>query len=106
MQFMIVERFRNGDPLPVYRRLEERGRLIPEGVKYVGSWVADDLTCCYQVMECADSELLDRWLEQWRDLVDFDVIPVISSSDAAKQVASRTVTRLPRSPAEPPDGAA
>lgn len=89
MQFMIVERFRNGNPRTVYRRLEEKGRSIPDGLTYVGSWVADDLTCCYQVMACVDRDLLNRWLEQWRDLVEFDVIPVISSSEAAERVAAR-----------------
>jgi hypothetical protein len=83
---MIIERFRNGDPVPVYRRFRERGRLAPEGVNYVNSWVTPDLTTCYQVMETDDRALLDQWLANWADLVDFEVLPVISSPAAASRV--------------------
>lgn len=89
MVFMIVERFRNGDPLPVYRRFRERGRLAPEGLTYVTSWVSRDLTCCYQVMECSDRRLLDSWMMAWSDLVDFEVIPVMTSEEARTAVADR-----------------
>jgi len=67
----------------VYRRFRERGRLAPEGLHYVDSWVTSDLQRCYQVMACADRHLLDQWMEQWQDLVAFEVIPVVSSVDAA-----------------------
>jgi len=86
MLYMIIERFRNGDPAPVYRRFRERGRLAPAGVNYVNSWVTDDLRMCYQVMECNDRALLDQWLANWQDIVDFDVIPVITSAEASAQV--------------------
>jgi uncharacterized protein DUF3303 len=86
MLFMIVERFRGGDPAPVYRRFAERGRLAPEGLRYVSSWVDERLTTCYQVMETDDPALLERWMEAWRDIVEFEVIPVIPSQDAAKRV--------------------
>ena len=86
MLFMIVERFRNGDPKPVYDRFRARGRLAPEGLTYVNSWVVDDLTRCYQVMECADRALLDQWLAAWKDIVDFDVHPVITSAEASARV--------------------
>lgn len=86
MIFMIIERFRNGDPVPVYRRFRENGRLAPEGVNYINSWVTPDLTTCYQVMECDDRALLDQWLSNWTDLVDFDVHPVITSPEAAGRV--------------------
>lgn len=89
MQFVIVERFRDGDPVPVYRRFRDRGRLAPEGLRYVNSWVSTDLTTCYQVMECDDRRLLDQWLANWSDLVDFEVIPAMSSADAAAAVAPR-----------------
>ncbi|MGH7713076.1 MAG: DUF3303 domain-containing protein, partial [Gemmatimonadaceae bacterium] len=79
MLFMIVEHFRDGDPVPVYRRFRDRGRLAPDGLKYIASWVTSDLARCYQVMECEDPALLEAWLVHWRDIVDFDVIPVISS---------------------------
>jgi hypothetical protein len=86
---MIIERFRNGDPVPVYRRLRERGRLMPTGIAYRGSWVTDDLARCYQVMECDDPALLDRWMAGWRDLTEFEVVPVITSEAAAAAVAPR-----------------
>ena len=86
MLFMIIEHFRNGDPKPVYARFRERGRLAPEGLKYVSSWVTSDLKHCYQVMECEDRALLDAWIAAWEDLVDFEVIPVVTSEDAAHAV--------------------
>jgi hypothetical protein len=86
MLYMIVEHFRNGDAAPVYRRFRERGRMAPEGLTYISSWVTDDLTRCYQVMETADRGLLDAWIAHWSDLVDFDVHPVITSQDAASRV--------------------
>jgi len=89
MQFVVVERFRGGDPVPVYRRFRDKGRLAPDGLHYVASWVSYDLTCCYQVMECEDRQLLDAWLAQWQDIVDFEVIPVMSSAEAAAKVAPR-----------------
>ena len=89
MQFVIVERFRGGDPVPVYRRFRDRGRLAPDGLRYVNSWVSTDLTTCYQVMECEDRALLDQWLGNWSDIVQFEVIPVISSAEAAAAVAHR-----------------
>ena len=89
MQFVIVERFRGGDPVPVYRRFRDRGRMAPEGLRYVNSWVSEDLTCCYQVMECEDRALLDQWLANWSDIVEFEVIPAISSAEAAARMAPR-----------------
>lgn len=89
MLFMIVETFRGGDPVPVYRRFRDRGRLAPEGLAYVSSWVTEDLTRCYQLMEADDRALIDQWIAQWDDIVDFEVLPVITSSDAAARVAPR-----------------
>ena len=89
MLFLIVERFRNGDPGPAYQRFREQGRLAPEGLTYVASWVTHDLTRCYQVMECGDRARLEAWMAAWRDLVDFEVIPVITSADAAAVVEGR-----------------
>ncbi|HEV8218083.1 MAG TPA: DUF3303 family protein [Gemmatimonadaceae bacterium] len=83
MLYMIIEHFKNGDPAPVYARFRERGRLAPDGLKYVNSWVTHDLAHCYQVMECDDRALLDQWLSAWSDLTDFEVIPVITSAEAA-----------------------
>ena len=89
MLYMVIERFRGGDPVPVYRRFRDRGRLAPEGLRYVASWVTDDLRRCYQVMECDDPALLERWMEAWRDLVDFEVVPVVASADAVAAVQPR-----------------
>lgn len=89
MLFLIIERFRGGDPVPVYRRFREKGRLAPDGLTYVSSWVTEDLGRCYQVMETADRALLDQWMAQWADLVDFEVIPVITSPEASAAVSPR-----------------
>ena len=89
MLYMIVEHFRNGDPVPVYRRFRERGRLMPEGVNYVSSWVDEKLERCFQLMEADDARLLDEWVANWNDVADFEIYPVISSSEAAERVAPR-----------------
>lgn len=89
MHYVIIERFRDGDPVPVYRRFRDKGRMAPDGVKYVGSWVTPDLTTCYQVMESEDRALLDQWLANWRDIVDFDVIPALTSAEAQARVGPR-----------------
>ena len=86
MLYMVLEDFR-GDAAAVYRRFRERGRLAPEGLRYVGSWVTEDLSRCYQVMECDDPALLEEWMARWRDLVAFTVVPVLSSAEAAARVA-------------------
>jgi uncharacterized protein DUF3303 len=89
MQFVIVETFRGGDAVPVYRRFRDRGRLAPDGLTYIASWVSHDFTRCYQVMECDDRALLDEWIANWSDLVDFEVIPAMTSVDAAAVIAPR-----------------
>ena len=87
MLYLVIETFRNGDALPVYRRFRERGRLAPEGLAYVSSWVTQDLTRCFQIMECDDRALLDQWMAAWSDLTDFEVIPVLTSPEAVERVA-------------------
>lgn len=89
MTYMVVEHFRGGDALPVYRRFRDRGRLAPEGLKYVASWVTDDLRRCFQIMECEDPQLLSEWTARWEDLVEFEVIPVMTSAEAVATVAPR-----------------
>ena len=86
MLFMVVERFRDGDAAPVYRRFRDEGRLLPAGVAYVASWVTDDLTRCYQVMEADDRAALDGWIARWRDVADFEVVAVLTSDEAARRV--------------------
>jgi hypothetical protein len=89
MQYMVVERFRNRDPLPVYRRFRDRGRMAPEGVQYLSSWVDDKFECCFQLMETADRALLDQWSANWSDIVDFEIFPVVTSAEAAQAIAPR-----------------
>ena len=89
MLYMIIENFKNRDPVPVYRRFRDHGRLAPEGLLYVSSWVDDKLERCFQLMEVTERELLDEWMANWSDLVDFEVFPVISSADAAQRVEPR-----------------
>ena len=80
MLFMVIERFTRGLE-PVWQRVAEQGRMIPEGVVYKGSWLEPDGARCFQLMEASDRQALDRWLERWADLVDFEVVPVLTSHD-------------------------
>ena len=89
MLYMIVEHFKNQDPVPVYRRFRDRGRLAPETVRYVSSWVDENLAQCFQLMETEDRKHLDDWLANWNDIVDFEVYAVISSTEAVARVSSR-----------------
>jgi hypothetical protein len=89
MLFLVIENFKNGDPLPVYRRFRDHGRLAPADVKYVSSWVTEDLARCFQVMECPSRASLDAWIERWTDIVDFEVIPVMTSQEASDAVTPR-----------------
>lgn len=86
MTYLVIERFKGGNPSPVYARFAERGRLAPEGLTYVSSWVTEDLTTCYQVMETDDRSLMDAWIANWSDLVDFEVLSVLPSAEAAARV--------------------
>lgn len=88
MLFMIIEKFRNG-ARPVYDRFHEKGRLAPEGLEYVSSWVTLDHSTCYQVMQCSDRLLLDEWIANWDDLVEFEVIPVVTSGEVASAYSAR-----------------
>lgn len=85
--YMVVEHFKNNDVLPVYRRFRDRGRMAPEGLVYISSWVDHKLERCYQVMETHDRALLDEWMANWSDLIDFEVHSVVTSKEAAEKVA-------------------
>jgi len=87
MLYMIVEYFKNKDPIPVYRRFREHGRLTPEGLKYLSSWVDDKMQQCFQLMETDDRRLIDEWISNWSDIIDFEVFPVISSKEAVEKIA-------------------
>jgi len=81
--YMVIEHFH--DPAAVYRRFRERGRMAPDGLTYVSSWVTPDLARCYQVMETADRALLDQWMRNWSDLAEFEIHAVITSKEAAER---------------------
>jgi hypothetical protein len=85
--YMIIEHFKNQDPVPVYRRFRDHGRLAPEGLQYVSSWVDEELERCFQLMETDDRKLLDAWMANWSDIVEFEIFPVISSKEAAEKIA-------------------
>jgi hypothetical protein len=89
MLYMVIETFRGASPIPAYKRLRDQGRLMPEGIEYRGSWVTDDLLRCFQIMECDDRRLLDQWMANWNDITEFEVIPVVTSSEAAAAIGPR-----------------
>lgn len=82
MLFMVIENFRDRDARPVYRRFRDSGRLMPEGLTYVASCVDADFARCFQVMECDDRALLEQWTANWNDLVEFEIVPVVTSAAA------------------------
>ena len=90
MLYMVIERFKSREAATaVYARFAERGRMLPDGLKYIDSWVEDDFGRCFQVMETEDVSLFDLWIANWNDLVDFEVIPVTNSAAAAAKVKQR-----------------
>ena len=86
MLFMVIEHFKNRDAKPIYERFAEKGRMMPDGLKYVNSWVERGFDRCFQLMEADDAELFEAWMANWRDLVDFEVIPVMTSAEARSRV--------------------
>ena len=86
MLFMVIEHFRPGKVKEMYKRFDEKGRMAPEGVIYINSWIDEHVTVCYQVMESPSREKLNEWISKWSDLVDFEVIPVITSAEAKARV--------------------
>ena len=90
MLFMVIEQFRDGDPTPVYERLRERGRGLPEGVTYVDSWVEVGLGRCFQLMACNDAKLLQAWVLHWRGAgVTFEILPVVPAAETRAMIESR-----------------
>jgi hypothetical protein len=84
MLFMVIEHFRDGQAQEIYRRFQEKGRMLPEGLQYIDSWVEVNSGRCFQLMECDDAPLFDHWVAQWQDLVEFEIIPVVQSKEAAE----------------------
>ena len=87
MLFMVIERFRPGQAAAIYRRFRDRGRMMPEGVKYVSSWIEPDFQRCYQVMEADRADDLKGWMIHWDDLMEFEVVPVMTSAQAVEKMA-------------------
>ena len=81
MLFMVIERFKDRDARAVYRRARDEGRGIPAGLRYVDSWVEVNFDRCFQLMECDDARLLQQWVVFWRDLVEFEIVPVVTSAE-------------------------
>ena len=86
MMYMIIETFRQNKVKELYKRFEEKGRQLPTGVHYVNSWINEEITTCYQVMESDSLEKINEWIQHWNDLADFEVIPVITSAQAKEKV--------------------
>ena len=84
MLFMVIESYRDQDAKAVYRRFRDKGRLMPDGPTFVGSWVSADLGRCFQLMESADVTLLQRWVAEWSDLVAFEIVPVVAGKETAQ----------------------
>ena len=89
MLYMVIERFKNRDATPVYDRFRDQGRMTPEGLEYLSSWVDTKLERCFQIMETSDPKLMEEWTAHWRDIVDFEIVPVMSSADAVQVMQSK-----------------
>ncbi|MFQ5786321.1 MAG: DUF3303 domain-containing protein [Alphaproteobacteria bacterium] len=88
MLFMVVEKFRSQDGGSVYRRFRDKGRMMPEGLTFLGSWVAADLGRCFQVMECGDVTRLQQWVTAWSDLIEFEIVPVVPGNETAEALSN------------------
>ena len=86
MLFMVIEKFKNRNARAVYNRSREKGRMVPEGLKYVDSWVEANFDRCFQLMECDDPRLFQHWVIQWQDLVDFEIVPVVPSKQTMETI--------------------
>ena len=89
MLFMIIERFKDRDPKPIYRHLRDEGRGLPEGLTYVDSWIEPNFDRCFQLMECDDARLLQEWILHWGDLASFEIVPVVPSMQTRALVESK-----------------
>jgi hypothetical protein len=89
MLYMVIEHFKPGRAPEVYRRFRDRGRMAPEGLRYVESWVDLEFRRCFQVMETDDTMLLSAWTSKWSDLIDFEIVPIRTSAEAASAIVSK-----------------
>ena len=88
MLFMVVERFKNQDARTIYRRLRDKGRMMPDGLTFVSSFVSADVSRCFQLMECDDVTKFQRWVAEWSDLMECEIVPVVAGKDTAAALAS------------------
>jgi hypothetical protein len=86
MLFMVIERYKNRDADAVYRRFREHGRMLPEGLQYLDSWVEPNFDRCFQLMSADDPDLFQEWISHWDDLVDFEIVPVRTSAEASELI--------------------
>ncbi len=91
MLYMVVEQFRYQNSRQVYRRVQEKGRMLPDGLHYVDSWVSSDFDRCFQLMKTEDPELFRIWIKKWEDLVDLEVIQVLPSGEASKIILNNSI---------------
>ena len=87
MLFMVIERFKNRDAAAIYRRFQERGRMMPDGLTYVGSWIEANFDRCFQLMECDDARLFQQWVAQWQDLMECEIVPVVPSQETKEAIS-------------------
>jgi len=86
MLYMVIERFKEGAAPEIYQRFRDKGRMMPERLEYVSSWIDLDFKVCWQLMQTEDFALFDAWIANWRDLIDFEIIPVRTSAEAVQFV--------------------
>ena len=87
MLFMVIERFKNRDAAAIYRRFQERGRMMPDGLTYVGSWIEANFDRCFQLMECDDARLFQQWVAEWQDLMECEIVPVVPSQETKEAIS-------------------
>jgi len=90
MLFMVIERFKNRDGKAVYQRFNEQGRMLPEGLTYINSWIEPNFDRCFQLMECDDLRLFQQWVVHWQDLAEFEIVPVVGSKDVVETITPDT----------------
>jgi hypothetical protein len=89
MLFIVVEKFRGQDVKAVYRHFRDKGRMMPDGLSFVSSWVTADVGRCFQLMECDDVTLLQRWVAEWSSVVEFEIVPVVAGKETAAALAGQ-----------------
>jgi len=85
---MVIEKFKNRNARAVYSRSRERGRMLPDGLRYVDSWVESNFDRCFQLMECGDPRLFQQWVIQWQDIIDFEIVPVVPSKQTMETIST------------------